>query len=89
MFWVPAQLQARLADYWFLFTLNPLYPLIIAHRQVFGIALAPEHMEGAAASGVIGGVWYHIGIAAIWAVGLLVAGYSFFVSRKNRFADLV
>ncbi len=90
VFWVPLQLQDRLADYWFLFTWNPLYPLIVAHRQVLGIALVPEHMAGAAgASGVDGGVWYHIGIAAIWAVGLLVVGYSFFVSRKQRFADLV
>ncbi len=85
MFWAPWQLQEKLADYWWLFTLNPLYPLIIAHRQVLGIALAPEGID----AGVPGGVWDNIGVAAIWAVACLVVGYSFFVSRKQRFADLV
>ncbi len=85
VFWAPGQLQKNLADYWFLFTWNPLYPLIIAHRQVLGIALAPDDM----AAGVPHGVWYHIGVAAIWAAGFLVVGYSFFASRKERFADLV
>jgi len=85
VFWAPWQLQEKLADYWWLFTLNPLYPLIIAHRQVLGISLAQEGTD----AGVPGGVWDNIGLAAIWAVGFLVVGYSFFVSRKQRFADLV
>lgn len=84
-FWAPYQLHAKLADYWWLFTLNPLYPLILAHREVLGIGLARPGM----AAGVPGGVWHHIGVAAIWAVAFLVVGYSFFASRKRRFADLV
>jgi lipopolysaccharide transport system permease protein len=85
VFWAPMQLKENLADYWFLFTWNPLYPLIIAHRQVLGIALDPKGL----AAGVDGSVWYHIGLAATWAASFLIVGYSFFVSRKHRFADLV
>ncbi len=85
VFWAPLQLQEKLADYWWLFTLNPMYPLILAHRQVLGIPLAPPEE----ASGVPGGVWDHIGVAAIWAGVFLIVGYSFFASRKQRFADLV
>lgn len=35
------------------------------------------------------GLFQHLGVAAIWATLFLVVGYSFFMSRKRKFSDLV
>ncbi len=81
VFWNPDLIQKNLGDYWWIFTWNPLYPLLIAHRQALGIEVLK--LDG------LDSVWYHLGEAAIWAGLFMIVGYSFFCSRKRKFADLV
>ncbi len=80
VFWWPEIMLSKEAikPFFPIFQSNPVYPLLMAHRQVLGVG---EHVPGS--------LWYHLGLAAIWALVLLVGGYSFFMSRKNKFADLV
>ncbi len=58
--------------------LNPAFPLLQVHRLVLG---GPE--------AALGPFWSQLGIAAAWAVGFLVVGYSLFMSRKHRYSDLI
>lgn len=83
VFWTPQLLQDRLAPHapWAVGVLeygNPMYALIMAHRLALG---------GTDAS--LGDLWSQLGIAAAWAVGLLLLGYSAFVSSKHKYADLI
>ena len=58
--------------------LNPAWPLIQAQRLALG-----AHGEQ------FGSFWPQLGTAAVWAVGLLLVGYSFFMSRKHKYSDLI
>ena len=40
-------------------------------------------------AGILGSFWPQLGVAALWAVSFLVLGYSVFMSRRHKFADLV
>jgi ABC-2 type transport system permease protein len=57
---------------------NPMYPLLMAHR----IALGGDEAA-------LGGFWPQVGSAALWAVGAFVVGYTVFMSRKHKYADLI
>lgn len=58
--------------------LNPAWSLIQAQRLALG-----------AVGEQFGAFWPQLGKAAVWAVVLLLVGYSFFVSRKHKFSDLI
>jgi lipopolysaccharide transport system permease protein len=80
VFWQPALLESKLPAHvvpWVV-NLNPVYPLVQAHR----IALGGE-------ARYLGEFWPQLGVAAAWAVFWLVVGYSTFMSRKHKFADLI
>ncbi|MCA8958076.1 MAG: ABC transporter permease [Planctomycetes bacterium] len=106
VFWAHSLLEGKLLEnglerWAFVLELNPLYPLIQAHRLALGFG--PDHnqmrhvvMAKNAAGEVsfstgapLPDVWYYLGYAAIWATVMLVIGYSFFMSRKRKFSDLV
>jgi ABC-type polysaccharide/polyol phosphate export permease len=57
---------------------NPMYPLMMAHRIALG---------GDAA--FLGGFWPQVGRAAAWAAAVFVVGYTTFMSRKHKYADLI
>lgn len=57
---------------------NPMYPLMQAHRLVLG---GPPEL--------LGDFWSHLAIAACWATGFFLFGYTMFMGRKHKFADLV
>lgn len=80
VFWNPQLLVDKLppAALPWVTNLNPAFPLLQAHRLALG---APES--------ALGTFWPQLGVAALWAVGFLVIGYSVFMSRKHKFADLV
>jgi lipopolysaccharide transport system permease protein len=81
VFWEPQLLLDQFPDSIvpdLVFNLNPAYPLIQAHRIVLGVAGEPTST-----------FWGHLGVAALWAVGFLLLGYSVFMSSKHKFADLV
>lgn len=88
VFWVPEMVAQKLgrstADW--LFALNPAFPLIQAQRMVLGAtdAVLPESQNYH-----FGDFWGHIATASAWAIGFLVLGFSSFVSRKHKYADLV
>ena len=92
VFWPHRMLERKLEEFipgssWVL-ELNPLYALIQAHRLALGFS--SSHPEMCYISGTaLPSVWYHVGCAALWASFFLVLGYSFFTSRKSKFADLV
>jgi len=90
VFWPYAMLEDKLGRHTWVLELNPMYPLVQAHRQALGFtppadSLLLTHVTGEP----LPGVWYHLGCASVWAFAFLVLGYSFFTSRKNKFADLV
>jgi lipopolysaccharide transport system permease protein len=58
--------------------LNPAFPLLQTHRLVLGGSEAH-----------FGAFWPQLGVAAAWALGLLVVGYSIFMSRKHKYSDLI
>ncbi len=58
--------------------LNPAWALMQAQRLALG-----------GPSNVLGPFWPQFGIAAAWAFGFLVLGYTVFMSRKHKFADLI
>ena len=81
VFWVmdgPNGFRARLPWAWVL-EWNPLYPIIQAHRLSLGVT--PAIVDG-----TLGG---HLLASAAWAFGCLALGYTFFMSRREKFADLV
>jgi len=83
VFWTPDKLlgmfpaeSAHLAET--VFHVNPAYPLLMAHRLALGLQ-GPN----------LGDFWSHVGWAALWAGLLFVIGYTSFMSRKHKFADLI
>ena len=88
VFWWPAMLEGKLGPAAGILELNPMYPLVHAHRLALGYT-SEKGLLLHASGEPIASVWYHLGIASIWAMFFLVLGYSFFTSRKNKFADLV
>jgi lipopolysaccharide transport system permease protein len=98
VFWFPRMLEEKLGSWSWVLEFNPMYPLVHAHRQALGftspnMGLMVHYAEDASGKPIMGAplesVWYHTGIAAIWAFFFLFIGYSFFTSRKNKFSDLV
>ena len=59
---------------------NPAYSLVMAQR----IALGGEHP----AFGVTD-FWGNLAVAATWAIGFLVIGFTTFVANKHKHADIV
>jgi len=79
VFWRPQLMHDQLPQWAdLIFLVNPAYPLIQAHRIALGVA--DPHL---------GGFWTNLGASALWATGLLLLGYSLFMSRKHKFADMI
>jgi lipopolysaccharide transport system permease protein len=57
---------------------NPAYSLLMAHRLALGLD-APN----------LGDFWTHVGLSAAWAAFFMLLGYTSFMSRKHKFADLI
>ncbi len=81
----PKQLQdvATKAEWpqWVLGTVenaNPAWALVQAHRLALGLG-DPS----------LGSLWSQVGKAALFAVGFLMVGYTTFMSRKHKFADVI
>lgn len=60
-------------------TWTPLYSLVQCHRHCLGVT--PEWLDGT--------VWSHLGVSALWAVAAVLIGHALFMSRREKFADLV
>ncbi|MBL8754742.1 MAG: ABC transporter permease [Planctomycetes bacterium] len=58
--------------------LNPAFSLLEVHRLALGLP-----------ADRFGPFWSQLGIAAAWAFGFLVVGYTVFMSRKHRYSDLI
>lgn len=87
VFWSPDLVRNNLPGAaHLLFVLNPAYPLIQAQRQSLGavdaVLSTGQHLQ-------FGDFWQNLGLAAAWAAVFLVLGFSAFVSRKHKYADLV
>lgn len=84
VFWVPKQLYDALGEDSIvpsiMMNANPAYPLVMAQR----IALGGEFPE----FGVVD-FWGNLAIAAAWAFGFLVIGFTSFVANKHKHADIV
>jgi ABC-type polysaccharide/polyol phosphate export permease len=79
VFWRPQLMHDQLPQWAdVIFLVNPAYPLIQAHRIALGVQ--DPHL---------GDFWTNLGASALWAVGLLLLGYSLFMSRKHKFADMI
>ena len=61
---------------------NPVYCLIMAHRQIFGVVPPAELAH-------LGSLVENLAIAAAFALLFLTFGYGVFMSRKHKFADQV
>lgn len=59
--------------------LNPLYPIMQANRLALGVT--PNRVDGT--------LTHHLLVASAWAIGMLVIGHALFMSRREKFADLV
>lgn len=57
---------------------NPAWSLLQAHRLALGFADAS-----------LGTFWPQLGTAALFACGFLLVGYTTFMSRKHKFADVI
>jgi ABC-2 type transport system permease protein len=84
VFWMPSMLYKALGSDSIvpsiMMNANPAYPLIMAQR----VALFGEHPE----QGIVD-LWGNLGIAALWAIGFLVVGYTTFVANEHKHADIV
>ncbi|MGE0141924.1 MAG: ABC transporter permease [Planctomycetota bacterium] len=60
---------------------NPTYHLLLAERQVLGLARED--------AGFTGSVVGNLGIASAWAALFLALGYGGFMAHKHKYADLV
>jgi lipopolysaccharide transport system permease protein len=60
--------------------LNPAHSLLMAHRLALGLELPKIDL---------GDFWTHIGFFALWSTFFILLGYTAFMSRKHKFADLV
>ena len=71
---------------------NPMYPLVQAHRQVFGLGYETmrQSSEGPKLESIVPEpLWHNIGMASLWALLFITLGYGCFVSRRHKYADLV
>ena len=73
VFWGPKDLEGKLpvAVLDWMQALNPAWPLIQVHRMALGGSTTD-----------FGPFWTQLGIAAAWAVGFLLVGYSLFMVKK-------
>lgn len=87
IFWHPRFMEDKLGPGLAgVLTLNPTYPLIQAHRQVLGVGY---DTAGPFGSLVPEPLTQNLAAAGAWALGFMVVGYGFFMSRRHKFADLV
>jgi len=97
-------LDHGLGEWSWLIEANPLYGLVQSHRLALGFGpdhiqmqryqMTPTGEYLTTADGqplveALPSLWYHLGLASGWAVLFLLVGYSFFMSRKSKFSDLV
>ncbi len=81
IFWMPEMLYKAMPDSvipGIMMNANPAYSLIMAQR----IALAGDSIG-------MGGLWENLGIAAAWAFGFLLIGFTTFVANKHKHSDIV
>lgn len=81
IFWMPEMLFQAMPDSvipGIMMNANPAYSLIMAQR----IALAGDSIG-------MGGLWENLGIAAAWAFGFLLIGFTTFVANKHKHSDIV
>lgn len=81
VFWYPSMFLEKFDDPTvpnLFFTLNPLFGLMQAHRIALGAPAAE-----------LGDFWHHLWVAAAWAAGMFLVGFSTFTSNKHKHADLV
>lgn len=91
VFWFPFMMREKFAGMggWFadlFFALNPAYPLLQANRIVLGAVDSEVVGRGVVR---FGNFWGELGVASLWALFFLALGYSVFMSRRHKFADLV
>lgn len=93
-FWTTSLIYGTAKDYGLsestanlLMMLNPMFPFLMAQRQVFGVGanLSPQKYAQIFPT-TLG---ENLLMAATWAIAIFVIGYGFFMSRKRKFADLV
>jgi lipopolysaccharide transport system permease protein len=88
VFWAPNTVVEKLgqetAD--LLFACNPAYSMLMSQRMALG---ATDAVVEGGVTLQFGDFWSHLGVSALWAAAFFVLGYSSFVSRKHKFADLV
>jgi lipopolysaccharide transport system permease protein len=82
VFWHVDQFKAQLGSAVALLYLNPIYPLIQAHRHVLGVGVKGELTVDEPLGQVLL-------LSAAWALFFLLLGYGVFMSRREKFADLV
>jgi ABC-type polysaccharide/polyol phosphate export permease len=86
VFWTPDLLAEKGFSTWFMGALNygnPAASLLQAHRIAMGFVNPPELPP------LFGDFWVQLAIAAAWATGFLLLGYSMFMASKHKYADLV
>jgi len=92
VFWAPEAMKAEsVAVHLPLITSNPTYHLLRAWRgALMGDVYVPpsEYVSGGYAASVAA-IPHHLGVFALWALGVYVLGYAFFVLSQRRFADEV
>lgn len=88
VFWAPNTVVEKLGQETagLLFACNPAYSLLMSQRMALG---ATDAVVEGGVTLQFGDFWSHLGVSALWAAGFFVLGYSSFVSRKHKFADLV
>lgn len=94
VFWEPALMEHKLEG-WptnVLFGVNPAFPLLQAQRAVLGVTGSlndPESGIAVTYGEPVADLWQNLGLASVWALGFLLVGYTMFMSRKHKFADLI
>ncbi len=81
VFWTPRLFAEKQFPSWFTSIIthgNAAAPLLQAHRLALG--MAPETPVT---------FWAQLGLAAAWAAGFLLVGYTTFMASKHKYADLV
>jgi len=79
-FWWPAMIEQQAPGVLEIVRWNPAYPMLIAARQVFGLA---------GDVGPLRPLVENLAAGSAWAVALLLAGYGTFMMHKHRYADMV
>lgn len=81
----PTQLQGLVKD-------NPTLAFVPGLMEAINPAWALMQVQRLSLGAVdphLGSFWPQLGVAAAWAFGFLVVGYTVFMSRKHKFADLI